>query len=100
LTNLRTNSRPQFGVAKLVVLVNWEEPHETKVLLWPRGRWEDILRGPEDQLGTAASGAPETEIVKMRLEFGDLVARGLYGRNAGGFIVVLPETSAVGGVVG
>jgi hypothetical protein len=97
LTNLRTIGCPQFGVAKLVVLVNWEEPHETRVLLWPHGRWKDNLRGPEDQLETAASATPETKIVKMRLELGDLVARGLY---AGGFIVVFPETSGVGiGVV-
>jgi len=42
---------------------------------------------------------PDTEIVKVGLELGEIVARGLDGRNAGGGGVLLPETAVVGGVV-
>jgi hypothetical protein len=99
VTNLRTNSSPQIVLAKFVVLVDWPKPHETRILLWPGGRCEDILGCPEDQLGTPASGTSDTEIVKVGLELGDIVARGLDGRNAGGGGVLLPETAVVGGVV-
>ena len=95
VTNLKTNSSPQIVLAKFVVLVDWPKPHETKILLWPRGRCEDILGRPENQLGTPASATPDTEIVKVGLELGDIVARGLDGRNAGGGGVLLPETAVV-----
>jgi len=95
VTKLRTSSSPQITLSKFVVLVDWQKPHETTILLSPRGRCEDILGRPEDQLRTPASGTPDTEIVKVGLELGDIVARGLDGRNAGG---VLPETAVVGGV--
>jgi hypothetical protein len=93
VTNLRTNSSPQIVLAKFVVLVDWPKLHETRILLWPRGRCEDIPGRPEDQLGT-----PYTEIVKVGLKLGDIVARGLDRRNAGGG-GVLPETAVVRGVV-
>jgi len=72
ITNLRTNSGPQIVYAKFVVLVDWQKPHETSIMLWPRGRCEDILGCPEDQLGT-----PDTEIVKVDLELRNIVGRGL-----------------------
>jgi hypothetical protein len=96
VTNLRTSSSPQIVLSKFVVLVDRQKPHETTILLSPRGLYEDILGRPEDQLGTPASGTPDTEIVKVGLELGDIVARGLDGRNTGG--VLLPETAVVGGV--
>jgi hypothetical protein len=74
VTNLRTNSSPQIVLAKFVVLVDWLKPHETRILLWPRRRRENILGRPEDQLGTPTSGTPDTEIVKVGLELGDIVA--------------------------
>jgi hypothetical protein len=91
VTNLRTNSSPQIVLAKFVVLVDWPKPHATRILLWPH--CEDILGRPEDQLGTSAAVTPDTEIVKVGLELGDIVGRGLDGRNAGG---VLLETAGVG----
>ena len=91
VTNLRTNSSPQIVFAKFVVLVDWQKPHGTRILLWPRERCEDILGRPEDQLGTPASGTPDTEIVKVDLELRDIVGRGG---------VRLPKTAVVGGVVG
>jgi hypothetical protein len=75
------------------MLVDWPKLHKTRILLWPRRRCEDILGRPEDQLGTPASGTPDTKIVKVGLEPGDIVARGLGGRNPGG---VLPEIGVVG----
>ena len=92
VTNLRTNGSPQIAFAKFVVLVDWQKPHETKILLWPRGRCEDILGRSEDQLGTPASGTPDTKIVKVGgpplllrylgwatvgLELRDIIQRGL-----------------------
>src|SRR6267142_4092086 len=94
VTNRRTNSTPQIVLAKFVVLVDWPKLLETNILPWPRGRSEDILGRPEDQLGTPASGTPDTEIVKVGLKLGDIVGN---GRNAGGG-VLLPETAVVGGV--
>ena len=82
--NLRTSSRPQIALTKYVVLVDWSKLHVTKFLLWPRGRCEDILGRPEDQLGTPVSGTPETEIVKVGLELGDFMGRGLDRRNTEG----------------
>jgi hypothetical protein len=81
VTNLRTSSSPQIVLSKFAVLVDWQKPHETTILHSPRGRCEDILGRPEDQLGTPASGTPDTEIVKVGLELGDIVARGPDGRN-------------------
>ena len=98
VTNHGTNSRPHIALAKYVVLVDWSKLHVTRFLLWPRGRCEDILGRPEDQLGTSASGTPETEIVKVGLKLGDFVGRGLDGRNAAGG-AILPETAVVRGVV-
>ena len=98
VTSLRTSSSPhwQIVLSKFVVLVDWQKLRETTILLSPRGRCEDILGRPEDQLRTPASGTPDPEIVKVGLELGDIVARGLDGRNAGGG--VLPEPAVVGGV--
>jgi hypothetical protein len=79
-----------------VVLVDWPKLHETSILHWPRGRSEDILGRPEDQLGTPASGTPDTEIVKVGLKLGDVVGRGLDRRNAGGGGVLLHEIDVVG----
>jgi len=69
-------------IAKYVVRIHWPKHllHETSIFLWPRGRCGDILGHPEDQFGPAV-----TEIVKMRLELRDIVAR-LDGRNAGGLL--------------
>ena len=67
VTNLSTNDSPQIVLAKFVVLIDWPKPHETRILLWPRGRCEDILGRPEDQLGTPAAGTSDTEIVKVGL---------------------------------
>ena len=72
--NLGTNSSPQTVLAKFLMLVDWQEPHETKNLLWPRGRCEGILGRPEDQLGAPASETPDTEIIKVSLKIGDIVA--------------------------
>ena len=96
VTNLRTNSSPQIVFAKFMVLVDWLKPHGMKIF-WPQRRCEDILGRPEDQLGTPECGAPDTKIVKVDLELGDIVARGLDGRNARG--VAPPETAVVNGVV-
>jgi len=71
---------------------DWPKPHETRILLWPR--CEDIPGRPEDQLGT-----PDTEIVKVGLELGGIVARGFDRRNAGGGGILLPETAVIRGVV-
>jgi len=51
-------------------------------LPWPQGCCEDILGCPEDQLGTRASGAPDTEIVKVGFELRNIARRGPDGRNA------------------
>jgi hypothetical protein len=48
VTNLRTNISPQIVLAKLVVLIDWPKPHETKIVLWRGGGCEDILGRPED----------------------------------------------------
>ena len=77
ITNLGTNSSPQIVYAEFAVLVDWQKPHETMIMLWPRGRCEDILGRPEDQLGTPASGTPDTEIVKVGLEPRNITGRGL-----------------------
>jgi len=95
VTSLETNSSPKIVLAKLVVLVDGPKLHETKIVLWPRGRFEDILRRPEDQLGTPSSVAPDIEIVKVGLELGDSVGRGLDGRNTG-VVPLLPQTAGFG----
>ena len=77
VTNLRTNGSPQIVFAKFGVLIDWQKPHETKILPWPRGRCEDILGRSEDQLGTPASGTPDPEIIMVGLELRDIVRRGL-----------------------
>ena len=79
------------------MLVDWQKPHVTRILLWHRGCSEDIHGCPEDQLGTPASGTPNAEIVKVGPELRDVVGRRLEWRNAGG--VRFPETAVVGGVV-
>ena len=94
--NLRTNSSPQIIFAKFMVLVDWLKPHGMKIF-WPRRCCEDILGRLEDQLWTPECGAPDTKIVKVGLEFRDIVARGLDGRNARR--VTPPETAVVNGVV-
>ena len=76
VTNFKTNSSPQIVYAKFVVLVDWQKPHDTRIVLWPRGRIEGILGRPEDQLGTPASGTSNTEIVKVGLELRKIVGRG------------------------
>lgn len=73
VTNLGTNSSPQIVPAKLVVLVDWPKQHETKILLWTRGRCENILGRPKDQLGTPMSRTPDTKIVKVSLDLGDII---------------------------
>jgi len=60
-----------------MVLVDWQKPHETRIVLWPRGCFEGILGRPEDQLGTPASGTSNTEIVKVGLELRDIMGRRL-----------------------
>src|SRR5258708_2787278 len=90
VTNLGTNSSPQVVIAKFFMLIDLQKLHKTRILLRPRGRCEDVLGRPEDQLGTQASGTPNTVIVKVGLELGDVVF--LDGRNAGD----LPETVVVG----
>ena len=77
VTNPRTDSSPQIVLAKFVVLVDWPKLLETNILPWPRGRSEDILGRPEDQLGTPTSGTRDTEIIKVGLKLGDIVGRGL-----------------------
>ena len=94
VTNFRTNSSPQIVLAKFVVLVDWQKLHDTKILLRPQGRCEDILGRPEYQLGTAVSGTTDTEIVKVGLKLADIIRRGLEG--IPGKRVLLPE---IGGVV-
>ena len=74
--------------------------HNTRILPRPRGRCEDILGRPIDQLGTPVSVIPGTEIVKIRLKPRDTVARGLDGRNTGGVVLHLLERVALGGVAG
>jgi len=79
LINLRTNSSPQIVLAKSVVLVDWPKLHETRISLWPRGRCENILGRPKDQLETPASGASnsngELQARGLPLLLGDIVAR-------------------------
>ena len=43
---------------------------------------------------------PNAEIVKIRLELVDTVARGLDGRDVGGVVLHLPELAELGGVAG
>ena len=62
VTNFRTNSSLQIVFARFVAPADWQKPHETRILLWPRGRCEDILGCTEDRLGTPAPGTPDTAV--------------------------------------
>ena len=73
-TSERMVSHRSF-LAELVMLGgNWAKLHVT-MCLWPRGRFRDIRRSPEDQLGTGTILAGETGMVTVGLELGDIVGR-------------------------
>src|ERR1700722_5236909 len=83
-TNLSTNIIPQIILTQFVILRNGTKLHQTMVGLRASGRDEFLLlsRCPVDKLGTATTGTGETRIVKVWLELGDIVGRGLHRRNA------------------
>ena len=64
------------------MVVDRENLHNTRVVLWPSRRRKDIQRRPEDELRAKTSVATETEVVEVFFELGGLV-RGLGGNHAG-----------------
>ena len=95
-THLFTNAIPQIIFAELVIRGNSSKLHETPIRLRPGGRDEFVGGRPVDQLGTATTGTRQTGKIKVGLELGDIVWRGLRRRNARGGVVVGPESVNVG----